>query len=314
VNNSGDILFSRVLVTGANGLLGQALVRTLSADPRYDVLATSRDHEFFGVGASCGFTTLDVTDHASVNAVFEDFSPGVVVNCAAMTQVDACESDRERCWRVNVDAVENLARQCRATGTRFVQLSTDFVFDGENGPYRESDRPRPVNFYGRSKLASENVSREAGEGRWSVVRTILVFGCEARLSRTNIVLWVVGELAAGREIRVVTDQYRTPTYNIDLAAGIERLIRSNGSGIYHMSGTDLMSVHAFAMTIAETLGLDSSLIRPTDESSFSQPARRPARTGFDVTKAVTEIGYHPRSVAEAIIHLRPHLHLPSRPL
>lgn len=312
MKNSGDILFSRVLVTGANGLLGQALVRVLAAEPRYDVLATSRDSEFFGAGASCGFTTLDVTDHAGVNAVFEDFAPGVVVNCAAMTQVDACESDRERCWQVNVDAVDNLARQCRTTGTRFVQLSTDFVFDGENGPYRESDRPRPVNFYGRSKLASENVSREAGEGRWSVVRTILVFGSEARLSRSNIVLWVVGELSAGREIRVVTDQYRTPTYNADLAAGIERLIRSNGFGIYHMSGTDLMSVHEFAITIADALGLDSSLVRATDGSTFRQPARRPPRTGFDVTKAVTELGYHPRSVADALAHLRPHLPLPSR--
>jgi dTDP-4-dehydrorhamnose reductase len=111
---------------------------------------------------------------------------------------------------------------------------------------------------------------------------------------------------------VVTDQYRTPTYNADLAAGIERLIRSNGFGIYHMSGTDLMSVHEFAITIADALGLDSSLVRATDGSTFRQPARRPPRTGFDVTKAVTELGYHPRSVADALAHLRPHLPLPSR--
>lgn len=294
-------------MTGANGLLGQALVRHLSADPRYDVLATARDSEFFGVGVSCGFTTLDITDQDVVDEVFEDFAPSVVVNSAAMTQVDACETDRDRCWRINVDAVEYLARKCRATGTRFIQLSTDFVFDGESGPYREADRPNPVNFYGRSKLASENVSREAGEGRWSVVRTILVYGTGTRLSRSNIALWVVGELTAGREIRVVTDQFRSPTFNLDLAAGIERLIRHNASGLYHMSGREQMSVHDFATSVAGSFGLDGSLILPTDQSSFRQPARRPPRTGFDITKAVAELGYHPRSIPEALDHLRSQL-------
>lgn len=308
--NNDDILFSRVLVTGANGLLGQALVRILSTDPRYDVLATARDEALFAPDVSCGYIPLDITNGARIRRVFEDFSPGVVVNCAAMTQVDLCETKRERCWKVNVDAVETLARQCRAFGARLVQLSTDFVFDGEAGPYRESDRPAPVNFYGRSKLASENVSREAGEDRWAVVRTILVFGTEVRLSRSNILLWVTGELSAGRAIRVVTDQYRSPTYNVDLASGIERLIRRQGTGVFHLSGTELMSVYEFARTIATTYDLDVELVQPTDRSRFTQPAPRPPRTGFDTTRAISELGYHPRSVVEALRHAGPRLSIP----
>jgi dTDP-4-dehydrorhamnose reductase len=309
VSQSKDILFSRVLVTGANGLLGQALVRTLSSAPRYDVLASARDALLFAEDVSCGYTPIDITDFNRVRQAFEDFSPTVVVNCAAMTQVDVCETEREQCWRVNVEAVENLASMCRITGARFVQVSTDFVFDGEGGPYRETDRPSPINFYGKSKLASENVSREAGEERWAVVRTILVYGKESRLSRSNFLLWVANELTAGRSIAVVTDQVRSPTYNVDLAHGIERLIRKRGAGIYHMGGNEMLTVFDFAGRIAEILGLDQSLILPTDSSRFSQPARRPLRTGFDLAKAVRELGYHPRSIREAIQHLAPKLSL-----
>lgn len=301
---SPDVLFGRILVTGANGLLGQALVRRLAKDPRYDVLATGRDDHLMASGASCGYTPLDITNTEAVRRVFEDFAPGVVVNCAAMTQVDLCERERERCWQVNVEAVDYLARTCRMVGAHFVQLSTDFVFDGSAGPYKESDRPAPVNFYGKSKLASENVSREAGENRWAVARTILVYGAEAGLSRSNIMLWVRGELSAGREIRVVTDQWRSPTYNVDLAAGVERIIRKRAHGVFHLGGPEMMSVFDFAGRIAQAFDLDASLIRPTDATEFAQPAARPARTGLDLGRAISELGYHPRPIDEALAEIR----------
>lgn len=297
---SRDVLFSRVLVTGANGLLGQALVRTLATAPEYDVLATARNKSLYVPDVSCGYTPLDITDAAAVRRVFEDFSPSAVVNCAAMTQVDACESDRDNCWRVNVDAVDNIARQCARVGARLVQVSTDFVFDGEAGPYRESDRPEPVNFYGKSKLASENVARNAGDERWAVARTVLVYGAETNLSRSNIMLWVVRELLADRPISVVTDQYRSPTYNVDLAAGIERILRKQAHGIYHLGGPELLSVFDFATRIASAFGLDESLISPTDATRFQQTARRPPRTGFDLAKAERDLDYHPRKIVDAL--------------
>ena len=304
------MLYNRVLITGANGLLGQALVDVMSRHPEYDVLATGRDAVPLFRGGSCGYAPLDITDTDQVARIFQDFTPDVVVNCAAMTQVDACHADRETCWRVNADAVGQLSKHCFASGSRLIQVSTDFVFDGMEGPYAESARMRPVNFYGKSKQAGENEARGAGIDKWAIARTVLVFGTAENLSRSNIVLWVIKELSEGRQIRVVTDQWRTPTYAPDLADGIERIVRYNKSGIYHLSGREFLTVFDFAKIIAETFDLDASLIQPVDSSTFRQPAKRPRRTGFITLKAETELGYKPRPVREALCHLGNRLGLP----
>ena len=302
------MLYKRILVTGANGLLGQALVTRLARHPEYDVLATGRQPSPLYGSGSGGYVSMDVGVAAQIRAVFEDFAPDVVVNCAAMTQVDLCESERDLCWKVNVDAVDLLAKQCLATGAHLVQVSTDFVFDGHAGPYRESDRPSPVNFYGKSKLAAENAARTAGIDRWSVVRTVLVFGTGEHLARSNFVLWVASELAEGRRIRVVTDQFRTPTWSQDLADGIERLVRFSKHGIFHISGRELMSVYDAARTVAEVFGFDPDLVEPTNSRAFTQPAIRPASTGFIILKAETELGYRPTPFRQAVAAVRDVLH------
>ncbi|NNE33930.1 MAG: NAD(P)-dependent oxidoreductase [Rhodothermales bacterium] len=294
------MLFARVLVTGANGLLGQALVRVLTSHPRYDVLATGRSDVPLFEDASCGYVRLDITDATSVKRVFDTFAPTCVVNCAAMTQVDACETDREACWLTNVDAVETLARLCRASGARMVQVSTDFVFDGLAGPYREGDRPDPVNFYGRSKLAGENVLREAGLDNWTIARTVLVYGAEPNLSRSNIALWVHNELSLGNPIRVINDQVRSPTYNVDLANGIELILRYGASGIFHLSGPEHLTVCDFARRIAATFNLDQDLITEISSEELAQTAKRPPRTGFVLDKARAVTGYHPHDIDSAL--------------
>ena len=304
------MLFERVLITGANGLLGQELVTLMSRFPEYDVLATGRDPAPRFKDASCGYAPLDITDAEAMRRLFQDFTPTVVVNCAAMTQVDGCETDRDACWEINTVAVEHLARQCHAVGSRFVQVSTDFVFDGENGPYREEDRPGPVNFYGKAKLASENAARKAGLGKWAIARTVLVYGTGEALPRSNIALWVIDKLSKGEEIHVVTDQWRTPTYAADLAVGIEQIVRFGKTGIYHLSGRELVSIYEFAQTIACVLDLDASLIHPTDGTKFRQTAARPPRTGFIILKAETELGYKPRSLEASLGHLGARLGLP----
>lgn len=305
------MLYERVLITGANGMLGQELVRCMSDYPDYDVLATARDDAPRFDNASCGYAPLDITDTEALRHLFTDFTPSVLVNCAAMTQVDDCEEQREACWRVNADAVEQMARLCRQHGTRLIQVSTDFVFDGEDGPYREDARPNPVNFYGRSKLAGENAAREAGHDRWAIARTVLVYGTGEGLSRSNIALWVAESLQQGKEIHVVTDQVRSPTYAPDLAAGIERLVRYRKSGTYHLSGRELLSVYDFAKRIADVYDLDGSLIHPTDRTQFQQKADRPPETGFIILKAESELGYKPRPVDEALRHLGTRIGLPT---
>ena len=163
------MLYERILVTGANGLLGTELVGLLGRFSEYDVLATGRGETSRSAG-SHGYMPLDITARRDVQHAVRDFQPTVVINCAAMTDVDRCETNREACWKVNVDAVETLAQQCKDTGARLIQLSTDFVFDGLDGPYREDARPNPVNFYGKSKQAAENAVRKAGFDKWAIVR------------------------------------------------------------------------------------------------------------------------------------------------
>lgn len=304
------MLYRRVLITGANGLLGQELVTRMSQFPEYDVLATGRDDEPRFRKASCGYTRLDITQSDDVRHLFQDFAPDVVINCGAMTQVDLCEDARDDCWKVNVEAVEGLAKHCHTIGARLLQVSTDFIFDGEGGPYREDARPRPVNFYGKSKLAAENVTREAGLDKWSIARTVLVFGTGEDLPRSNIVLWVIDQLSKGNIINVVTDQWRTPTYAPDLARGIERMVRFGKTGVFHLSGRELLNVYEFALLVAKVFDLDASLIHPTDGTHFQQRAARPLKTGFIILKAETEIGYKPRSIKEALRHLGARLGLP----
>lgn len=294
------MLYQRVLITGANGLLGQELVHQMSSRPDYDVLATAREDEPKFSGGSCGYVPLDITNEKEVAAVFQDFTPDVVVNCAALTEVDRCESERERCWQINADAVNTLAKQCLSSGSRILQVSTDFIFDGLKGPYKEGDRPNPLSYYGRSKLAGENAARRAGMEQWAIARTVLVFGAGENLSRSNFVLWVIDKLSKGESIRVVTDQYRTPTYAPDLAQGIERIVRYQKQGVYHISGRELFSIHKLAIEVARTFDLDQNLIVPTDGSEFTQTAIRPPRTGFLILKAETELGYKPHSLQDAL--------------
>ncbi len=294
------MLYQRVLITGANGLLGQELVHQMSSRPEYDVLATAREDEPKFSGGSCGYVPLDITNEQEVAAVFQDFTPDVVVNCAALTEVDRCESERERCWQINADAVNTLAKQCLTSGSRILQVSTDFIFDGLKGPYKEGDRPNPLSYYGRSKLAGENAARRAGMEQWAIARTVLVFGAGENLSRSNFVLWVIDKLSKGESIRVVTDQYRTPTYAPDLAQGIERIVRYQKQGVYHISGRELFSIHKLAIEVARTFDLDQNLIVPTDGSEFTQTAIRPPRTGFLILKAETELGYKPHSLQDAL--------------
>ncbi|SRR5690606_13081302 len=304
------MLYKRVLITGANGLLGQELVRLMSRYPEYDVLATARDPAPRFQGCSCGYAPLDITDAAAARRIFQDFTPSVVINCAAMTQVDDCETARDACWEINADAVEMLARQSEKVGAHLIQVSTDFVFDGEDGPYREDARPNPLSYYGKSKQAGENAARGAGIDRWSIARTVLVYGTGERLGRSNFVLWVIQKLSNGEPIHVVTDQWRTPTYAPDLAAGIERIARYGKPGIFHLSGREYLSIYEFAQTIAEVFDLDSALIHPTDGSKFSQAAERPAKSGFIILKAETELGYKPRPIRQALRHLGARLGLP----
>lgn len=291
----------RVLVTGANGLLGGFLVPEL-VRRGHEVLATGRGPCRLASDAlppAASYLPLDITDEGEVLEMLRHWRPDQVVHAAAMTQADPCEQDPEACWHVNVTATRYLCTAAEAVGAGMTFLSTDFVFDGEAGPYREEDATGPVNVYGSSKLAAERVVMGMC-GRWGIARTVLVYGHSSNIARSSLMTWVRDKLTAGENIQVVGDQVRTPTYAGDLAIGIGLLLESGEQGIFHLSGADVLTPWDMALETARRLRLDTSLMRRVDASTFSQPARRPLRTGFVIDKARRLLGYHPLSFAEGL--------------
>ena len=290
----------KILLTGSNGLLGQKLVALLREQPGVALVATSRGpNRLADCYPDLCYRALDVTDAAQVRQVLAREQPTHVIHAAALTNVDECELHRAACWLQNVTAVAHLVAGCARHGIHLTHLSTDFIFSGDAGPLAEDAVPAPVNFYGESKLAAEQLV-QAGAGRWAIARTVLVYGVAHRYGRTNLVLWVRDALRAGQPIKVVSDQWRTPTLAEDLAQGCWLLARQAAQGIYHLSSDELLTPYDVALRVADYFGLDAGLIEKVDASTFSQPARRPARTGFLIGKARRELGYRPHTLAEGL--------------
>lgn len=288
----------KILVTGSNGLLGQKLTELLITDQSIKLVATARGKSVLSVSPG-EFHALDISDLEEVKRVVSAIKPDVIINTAAMTQVDQCETDREACWNANVTAVENLIKACAENHIHLVHVSTDFIFDGSHGPLDETEAPNPVNYYGESKLAAEQAIQKSSID-WSILRTVLVYGITQDMSRSNIVLWVKNSLEQGKTIQVVNDQWRTPTLAEDLAMGCYLAAKKKAKGIYHISGKDFLTPFDIAIQTAEYFKLDKSLIKATDSTQFTQPAKRPAKTGFIIDKARKDLGYEPHSFREGI--------------
>ena len=289
----------KILITGSNGLLGQKLVELLIKTNVHEVIATARGENRLPFKDGYIYTAMDITDKAQVQEVIDRIQPTVIINTAAMTNVDLCESAKDDCWKQNVSAVEYLVEAAERNNCFLLHVSTDFIFDGKSGPYKEDAEANPISFYGWSKYAAEKVVINSNI-RWGIARTVLVYGIAHDMSRTNIILWVKKSLEDGKNIKVVTDQWRTPTLAEDLAKGCALIAEQEAEGIFNISGKDFLTPYEMAIMTADYFGLDKSLISKADSTTFSQPAKRPARTGFDLTKSHEVLGYEPVSFTEGI--------------
>jgi len=290
----------KILVTGSNGLLGQKILAQGISEPQLEMIGCSQGVDRIESIAGYAYHELDISDRSAVLDIIERIRPNVVINTAAMTNVDACESDKERCWQVNVDAVAHLIEACKSVNARLIHLSTDFVFNGEEGPYIETDEPDPLSYYGKSKLASEELLINSDLENWAIARTIIVYGTADNMSRTNVVLWAKGALEKGEKIRVVDDQFRSPTLAEDLAEGCLLIAMKKAKGIFHISGKDTMSILELVHRVADHFGTDKSIVEPIKTASLGQEAARPPRTGFILDKAQKELGYFPHSFEEGL--------------
>ena len=289
----------RILITGSNGLLGQKLVDLLRKQASVDLIATARGNNRLPVTEGYTYASLDITVQEEVLDIFDQFKPDVVIHTAAMTNVDTCETDRDGCDVLNVNSVAYLIEACEKHGTYLCHLSTDFIFDGADGPYTEDGIANPISYYGESKLKAEQLLFTS-KIRWSIARTVLVYGIVPDMSRSNIVLWVKKSLEDGKTIQVVTDQFRTPTLAEDLAMGCWLLAKDEVEGIFNISGSDFLTPYEMAVMTADYYGLDKSLLQKADSSTFTQTAKRPAKTGFILDKAKKVLGYSPKTFQEGI--------------
>ncbi|HYG15084.1 MAG TPA: NAD(P)-dependent oxidoreductase [Bacteroidia bacterium] len=301
----------RVLITGSNGLLGQKLLDLYLERREAQLIATSRGANRYPGMEGYGYTyqSMDVSNRDEVMLNILRYCPTAVINTAAMTNVDACEQNKEECEKLNVEAVKYLVEGCNMYDIQLIHLSTDFIFDGAAGPYSEDATPNPLSYYGESKLRAEQYIIENCKS-YAILRTVLVYGVASDMSRSNIVLWVKNSLEQGKPIKVVSDQFRTPTLAEDLAVGCYLAEKNNAQGVFNISGRDFMNVYELAVRVADFWKLDSSLIEKTDSSGFTQPAKRPLRTGFTLSKSRDALGYEPRSFEEGLALMDKQLNKP----
>ena len=289
----------KILVTGSNGLLGQKIIEILTGIETVNIIATSLNVDKIVDVKGYDFELLDLTNHVETAYIIGTHNPGIIINTAAMTQVDKCEEQKAECWKINVEAIKNLVKCSNDVKAHLIHLSSDFVFDGTGGPYTENDIPNPLSYYGLSKWEGEKIIEDQS-GKWAIVRTILVYGVNRKMTRLNIVLWVKNSLEAGKPIRVVNDQFRAPTLVDDLAnACIEIGIREK-TGVFHISGPEIMSVVDIAYKVADYYKLDKSLITPVSSAELNEIARRPRSTGFVLDKAINGINYLPHTLEEGL--------------
>lgn len=289
-----------ILVTGSNGLLGQKITSQFLAGAPFKLIATSRGMNRFPTAEGYTYAEMDILDPDSVRRVIEEYKPDAIIHTAAMTNVDTCEAEQELAYEMNVGAVKTLVRICEQHNIQLVHLSTDFIFDGASGPYDELAAPNPLSYYGNTKLAAEEVIKNS-VCRWAILRTIIVYGIVNDLSRSNIVLWAKNALESGTPINVVDDQWRMPTLAEDLADCCLLAVEKDARGVYNASGKDMMRIVELVYRVADFWGLDKSLVTEISSASLNQSARRPVRTGFILDKAMTDLGYNPRSFEEGLV-------------
>ena len=290
----------KVLIIGANGFTGRRVLDDLSRNIAYRVTGCSLHDDICPGSGDYHFVRTDICDNNALEKLFEAVRPDVVVNTSALSVPDYCETHHEEADAINITAISRLAEYCRMHDSRFIHLSTDFVFSGNTDRlYTEEDTPGPVNYYGHTKLEGEKRITAICEN-YAIVRVVVVYGAALPGQHGNILQLVADRLRNNEEIFVVSDQWRTPTYVGDISQGVEKLINRPRNGIYHICGSDCLTIADMARRVADLLGLDRSLIRPVTTKEMNEKTPRPRFSGLSIEKACRELGYQPHTLEEGM--------------
>jgi dTDP-4-dehydrorhamnose reductase len=289
----------KILITGANGMLGEECTNLLSGQYRV-ITCDLQDRLLFSSPAV--YEPLNVTNPLMVKEVIYRHNPDIVVNCAAYTDVDGAEKDHEDAWNINVKGVQYLVEALTPNRGSIIQISTDYVFDGTAGPYDEEQAPQPINYYGRTKLESEKILQDSAIP-WTILRTNVLFG-NTTTQKASFVSWVVDKLSHYETITVVNDQYGNPTWSHALAEAIVRVIGTGKHGLYHYAGSDYLNRFQFALKIAGIFELDPTLIRPTTTRKLQQLAPRPFKAGLSCEKISRALQVKFYTIMEALTRIK----------
>ena len=287
----------RIMILGANGFTGRRILQHLVHKQEHNLLACSL-HKDILPEEGYQFYELDILNFEATDILLAKFKPEIIINASALSVVDYCEQHQEEAYALNVSAVRHIAEYCQTNNCRLIHLSTDFVFDGiKNTPYVETDIPNPVNYYGKTKRWSEKFIEQICEN-YAIMRVEVVYGKPLERQHGNIVQLVKNRLGNGQKIRVVSDQFRSPTWVEDIARAIESLLSDKYQGIYHICGGETLSVADIAYRVAKHFGLDTSLIQPVTTEEMNEATPRPLFSPMKTEKAFREFGYQPSSLEE----------------
>jgi dTDP-4-dehydrorhamnose reductase len=294
-------LTEKVLVIGSSGLLGSNLVTQLR-NKGYVVITTYRS---LGGNADPG-EFVDLSMPYTIEDAMRKWSPDVVVHSAALTNVDYCELHPDEATMINAEGTRVISSLGAKTGSFLVYVSTDYVFDGQRGMYTERDDPSPINVYGKSKLQGESYLIE-GRGRYAIVRPSVIYGSRPSSGKDNFALWLMDKLLHKEKIKVLTDQFVSPTLASNLAEMMCNVVESRGEGVLHLAGKERIDRYSFSRRLAETFGFDESSIEPAEMSEMRWSARRPADSSLDVSKAEGLLHSKPIGLDEAFRRLKSEL-------
>jgi dTDP-4-dehydrorhamnose reductase len=289
----------RVTVTGANGLVGSRLCRLLAVEG-HEVTAVARGQR--RLAGDHAYLSCDLTDPAEVEKAMDAARPEVVVHTASMTEVDACERDPDAAWAANVLATASVARQARASGAHLVHVSTDYVFDGQDGPYGEDARPNPSGVYARTKWVAEEAVRMLA-GSWAIARTAVVYGYPPS-QRPNFGSWLLDTLRAGKTARLFVDQLVSPSLALNVADMLAELAARRLPGIWNVAGAEVVNRMQFGEALADVFALDRRLLVPTRIADAGLASPRPPRSGLRVDKALATLEARPLGLRASLEQFR----------
>lgn len=287
----------RLLITGASGLLGTRLCQ----------LAASRNNEVYAVYSQhppmYGFPLqFSILDAKAMQHAIDRTNPDAVVHAAALTDVDKCEAEKELAWKTNVDATVNLVSLCKERDIFLLYVSTDYVFDGRKGMYKETDSPAPINYYGLTKLKGEEAVQTFENH--CIARASVIYGSTPATGKINFALWLLDKIKKNEQVRIVTDQWNSPTLNTSMAEMILETLEKRINGILHLAGATRLSRYEFAQHLAEAFRLDAKFIVPAQSVSIKWVGPRPRDSSLDVKKVEKAFDNKPLRVHEALRKMR----------